>query len=56
MIKHCGNSKIIYKKVLQEIIYRAQLTTINLNLFYITKDKTKPYLAKLINNFIKIIK
>ena len=44
--KHRGNGKAVYKKALQEIVHRAQLTTLSLGCPYTTKDGTKPYLAK----------
>ena len=41
------------KDALQEIIHRTQLTTLSLSHPYTTKDKAKPYLAKLVKDLIK---
>jgi len=56
--KYRGNGKAVYKEaltkdVLQEIIYRAQLTTLSLNYPHTTKDRTKPYWARLVKDHVK---
>ena len=56
--KHRGNGKAVYeealtKDVLQEIVYRAQLTTLSLNHPYMTEDRTRPYLARLVKDHVK---
>ena len=50
------NDKVVYKRdvnkdAMQEIIYRPQITTLSYP--YMTKDRTKPYLAKLVKDVIK---
>jgi len=51
--KHRGNGRVVYKKALQEIVYKAQLTTLSPSHPYATKDRTKPYLAKLVKGLIR---
>jgi hypothetical protein len=51
--KHRGNGKAVYKEALQEIIHRAQLTTLSPSHPHATEDRTKPYLAKLVKDFVK---
>ena len=53
MTKHHGNGRAVYKKALQEIVYRARLTTLNLSHPYATEDRTKPHLVKLVKDFVK---
>jgi hypothetical protein len=51
--KHRGNGKAVYKEALQDIVHRAQLTTLSPSHPRTTKDGTKPYLAKLIKGLVK---
>jgi hypothetical protein len=59
--KHRGNGKAVYERgtdkektdTLQEIVHRAQLTTLSLSHPRTTKDRTKPYLAKLVKGLVK---
>ena len=49
--RHCKTRED--KDVLQEIVHRAQLTTLSLSHPQTTKDGTKLYLAKLVKDLIK---
>jgi len=53
VIKHHGNGRAVYKKALQEIVYRARLITLSLSHPHATKDRTKPYLAKLVKGLVR---
>jgi len=41
------------KDALQEVVYGAQLTTINPSHPHATEDRIKPHLAKLVKDFVK---
>ena len=52
------NDRAVYKRdvdkdVLQEIVYRAQLTTLSLSHPRTTEDRTEPYLDKLVKDLVK---
>ena len=51
--KYHGNGKAVYKEAPQEIVHRAQLTTLSLNHPHTTEDGTEPYLAKPVKDLIK---
>jgi transcriptional accessory protein Tex/SPT6 len=49
--RHCQTRED--KEALQEIVHRAQLTTLSLSHPYTTEDRTEPYLAKLVKDLVK---
>jgi len=49
--RHCKTRED--KDALQEIVYRAQLTTLNLSYPHATKDRTEPCLAELVKGLIE---